>query len=546
MLHAFMQIVHLEPDEEAEIVTAIQTSAGLGATYLVLLMLATIIATFGLIGNSTATVIGAMIVAPLMGPILGIALGLVRGHLDDFRRALLAEGVGVALCLGTSGLLSVLTGAGLDFSQSEIIGRTHPTLIDLAIGFSAGLAGAYCTVNRKVGGSIAGVAIAVSLVPPLCVSGLCLGQGLWAPSLGAFVLFAANFLTIQLAATIVFALSGLGHWENFRQQKGLFRAFLMNLALLLLTGLFLADQLQKLLEERRADKVSRRVIEAQFARLPGAALDALDARLDGNKLRLEVRARAPEEIGVKFAAELERELEDQLSYDVELRIGTALATYVTPAGRIFAPVSPLPDPAAQLLADSRWAVAQGLSHFPGVELTNLSQRQVTSDGQSLFLSVRSPYVFDSRQVARLQELCRDYLARRQPEHRQLSLTVRTSLSQDYTAQGLQEVFVPGDESRLESERRIRAWLESAVARQPQLLLQELQVSLQETEAGAFTTVRARVLSPRPLESGTLAAWRKELQTLLEVPVELSIRVDLGYLVELQGEAAGTARGSLAF
>ena len=523
----------IDPADEPEIVLAIQSSAGVGTTYLTLLILSSVIATFGLLSNSTATVIGAMIVAPLMGPILGLALGLVQGDIKGFRDAFVAESLGVILCLATATFIVWLVGAThVDFAQSEILGRTRPTLLDLAIGFSAGLAGAYATVNRKISASIAGVAIAVALVPPLCVSGLCLGAGLLRQSAGAFVLFAANFLTIQLAATIVFAVSGLGHWRSLRNEHRLLQALLLNMVLLVVTGWFLAGQLNFLFAERRADRISREVISLAFSRISGANLDSLRVQLDGSTLRLDLLARAPEEMTVVFAQKLKKELESRLDYRVDLRIATALASYVTPDGRLFVPEKPAPDPNDVLVEDTQWALQKALKDFPGVELTGFRQVEVTPLSQRLFVTVRSSYLFDAILVARLQAAVIQRLEERQPGPKAVRLTVRTSLIQDFTVDGLQDVVIersptPEEVRRLDFERRAQVILRRGIERIKEARLVELRVDLQPILDGETLAIAVRIQSLRPVPRANIESWRKALQSQLKNPIELSITNDLG-------------------
>lgn len=428
----------VDPSEEPLILESIQSSAYVTTTYLVLIVLSSMIASFGLLSNSAATVIGAMIVAPLMGPILGIAVGLVRGDRQIFWKALLAELLGVGLCLLTGMLISRLVGpSDVDFNQSEIASRTHPTLFDMAIGFSAGLAGAYATTNRKISASIAGVAIAVALVPPLCVSGLCLGAGQHEPALGAFVLFGSNFLTIQLAANVVFTLVGLGKLKEFREEHHLLQAFVVNLALLGLTGWFLAQQLQIEVTQRRITRIARAVVESEFSRVSGAHLDSLQSTLKGKVLRLDLLARAPEELSVAFASQLAKTLEQKTDLKVDLRIGTALASYVTPTGRLFEVDQATPAPSDLLQEQTRWALQQALLKFKGVNLLSFHQLSATLHGQDLFVSVQSPYTIGAAQVSRLQRETLSALRTRAPGQSKILLTVRTTLVQDYTAAGLQ-------------------------------------------------------------------------------------------------------------
>lgn len=525
----------LPVEAQPEIVESIHAAAGLGFSYLVLLLLSTLIATFGLLSNSTATVIGAMIVAPLMGPILGIALSLVQGDLPAFRRALIAEVVGVVLCLLTAVTIAKLLGpAQVDLTQSEIVGRTHPTLLDLAIGFAAGLAGAFATVNRKISASIAGVAIAVALVPPLCVSGLSLGSGQWDSGLGAFVLFLANYLTIQLAASFVFGLAGLGHWENLRRERPLLRAFLVNLLLLTGTGYFLTRQLANLVAERRAEQVTRRVALAELGRLTGASLDDLKVRLVKQKVEVELLVRAPEEVGVSTALSLQKTLQQQLGYPVQLRIGTARASYVTPQGRLFIPEKAAPSDQQLLEVETQRALGSAVEGFPGVELTSLRQLSQDAEGQSLFVFLRSPYLFDARLVAQLQSLALEKLQTRRPEQKQLKLTVRTSLVQDYTADGMQNTPVDLPQSQEEQiqqewERRIALKLAELDARE----VLEVHSSADQAEGqppGLNVDIKMR--SSKPLAVKQVQQWKSALVKELGVPIHLGVQVELGQSFQL--------------
>ncbi len=509
---------------QAEIVEAVHSSAGLGTSYLILLVLSTLIATFGLLSNSTATVIGAMIVAPLMGPILGIALSLVQGDLPSFRRSLTAEVVGVVLCLACAMAIARLLGpAQVDLTQSEIVGRTHPTLLDLAIGFAAGLAGAFATVNRKISASIAGVAIAVALVPPLCVSGLSLGSGQWDSGLGAFMLFLANFLTIQLAASIVFGMAGLGRWENFRRERSLLRAFVFNLLLLLATSYFLARQLHTLVEERKAEQVTRRIALRELSRLNGASLDGLQIRLIKKKLEVELLARAPEEIGVATARSLQKTLQQQLGYPVQLRIATARASYVSPEGHLFVAEKAGPTSQEVLDTETQLALKAALEGFPGVELTSLRQLSQEPDGQKIFVLLRSPYLFDARLVAQLQAETLEKLQARRPEQKQIELTVRTSLVQDYTAEGLQTTSIDlplGEEEERQREFERRVALRLLQMNPPEIL----QVHSSSNDKGLNVDLKVR--SSKPLAAKQVQAWKAALEGELKTPVNLGVEVEL--------------------
>lgn len=179
--------------------------------FVVLLTTAAVIATYGVLSDSDPAVIGAMIIAPLMVPIQALAAGVVSGAA---RRALVAAAIvigGIALVL-TVAMLIAAAFRDLDFAlqNAQVTSRTSPALTDLAIAAAAGTAGGFALVRADVAGSLPGVAIAVSLVPPLCVCGAALAGGDTHSALGAFLLFAVNMVAIVIAVGGVLLISGYG------------------------------------------------------------------------------------------------------------------------------------------------------------------------------------------------------------------------------------------------------------------------------------------------------------------------------------------------
>ena len=199
--------------------------------FFVLLLCAAVIATLGLISNSTAVVIGAMIVAPLMDPILSLAFALSISNNKLAKRSLMTVVIGVIAVIATAALLSLL----LDVSEvnREMTSRTAPNLIDLGVAVAAAVAGSFSMTRERLSNSLAGVAIAVALVPPLCVCGIGLsmgnevvavfGRGTVAGltnqiSEGSFLLFVVNLIGITVASLFIFLVQRYGSvvqcWRN--------------------------------------------------------------------------------------------------------------------------------------------------------------------------------------------------------------------------------------------------------------------------------------------------------------------------------------------
>lgn len=250
-----------------------------------MLALSAVIASAGVLADSTATVIGAMIIAPLATPIMGIALGVAKGSWATglgaawfvLRGAILVVGVGVLFSLALPGSFDLL-------GNSQISSRTSPGFLDLVAAIATGFAGAIALARRDVATVLPGVAIAISLVPPLAVVGVCLGQGAVGLALGALLLFVSNLLALVLAGTLVFA--AVGHTAQ-RRDRSRRRAYLAIGLLLLLVGLPLgantaATYLLSVLTQR-----VQTVAEEWLAQTPGASVAGVD--FVSNKIYVDVQ-----------------------------------------------------------------------------------------------------------------------------------------------------------------------------------------------------------------------------------------------------------------
>ncbi|MFR9673574.1 DUF389 domain-containing protein [Streptomyces sp. TR06-5] len=168
-----------------------------------MLTLSSFIAAGGVITDSTATVIGAMIIAPLSTPIMGIAVESVQRRRTG---SVLTVLLGSLLVVAVGALFSVAVPPDYDLlSNSQVASRTSPGLMDLVAAMATGLAGAVALARRDVSAVLPGVAIAISLVPPLVVAGVCLGHGSGWLALGALVLFLSNLFALVFGGMVIFA-----------------------------------------------------------------------------------------------------------------------------------------------------------------------------------------------------------------------------------------------------------------------------------------------------------------------------------------------------
>jgi uncharacterized hydrophobic protein (TIGR00271 family) len=221
--------INAEVDHPA-VVRRVAEEAGWTPRFAFMVIMSAAIAELGLLQSSPAVVIGAMLISPLMSPIMGLGFGLALFDFPSLKRSLAALGIAVPLAVGFTVLIVLCS--PLKSATPEILARTRPNLFDLVVALFSALAGTFALIRGK-GDTIVGVAIATALMPPLATVGFGLATGNAAIAGGAFALFATNFVTIALSATIMARLYGFGHYLSSQQswlQTGLLVAVFVVMA----------------------------------------------------------------------------------------------------------------------------------------------------------------------------------------------------------------------------------------------------------------------------------------------------------------------------
>ena len=184
------------------------------SSFFLRLVIAAIIATAGVAADSATTIIGAMLVAPLMSPMLGtalaIAVGSTRQAFSTFALTLLGMAIAVIVAIGVTAIIPV----DVDMStNSQVLARTSPRLVDLIIALASGFVAALASIRSDIPDAVPGIAISASIVPPLCVVGAALYEGVVDAALGAFLLFVTNYIAIQITGAAVYLVAGVGTRE---------------------------------------------------------------------------------------------------------------------------------------------------------------------------------------------------------------------------------------------------------------------------------------------------------------------------------------------
>jgi len=264
-LRKVLQIVYnlfptLSQEDQLEVREDLISDAEPGQDYFVLIVLSSIIAALGLLLNSPAVVIGAMLVAPLMSPILAFSLAIVLGEVRLLRTSLESVFKGVMATI----IVSILVGliSPLKEMTPEILARIQPTLLDLFIAMASGMAGAYALSRKEVSAALPGVAIAAALAPPLSVVGLGIAFGNMQAAGGALLLFITNIITISLAGVIIFTLLGI-HPLNLQPEvrKRVRRGITGMVLLVVLITIPLAIIMNGILRTSRQDQAIQTVLE---------------------------------------------------------------------------------------------------------------------------------------------------------------------------------------------------------------------------------------------------------------------------------------------
>lgn len=287
----FDRVPQLEREERVSLVERVQSSSRWDFDFTALMCLSTLIAALGLVLNSAAVVIGAMLVAPLMTPLVGAGLSLVQGNLLLAKTAVRSVAKGFVLAFFIALVLGfVLRLVTVELKPTaEMKARTAPSVIDLVVAFVSGMAAAYAIGRPNLTSALPGVAIAAALVPPIATAGMYASLGEWSMSYGALLLFFTNIVAIVLATAFSLWLVGVRDSHQFgTAQKWRMRAIV--LLGIVMVGLAVYESWP------RVPKVLRTEFETKV--------------LEANAVLRDIQ-REPRTKPVRFVVEVESEQADQ-------------------------------------------------------------------------------------------------------------------------------------------------------------------------------------------------------------------------------------------
>lgn len=302
---------HATTEEFKWLFSILRQNAKASSSYIVLMALSTIIATLGLFGNSSPVIIGAMILAPLMAPIVSLSMGVLRQDNNLMQESI--QTIGIGLLVGYFFAILITWFSPLDFMNDEIIARTRPNLLDLGVAAGSGIAGAYAHAKKEIAKTLAGVAIAVALVPPLAVSGIGVGWADWEVFWGALLLLGTNLAGMVLSGALTFLFLGFSPFRLAR--KGL-------LISMLFVGLISAPLALGFTRMVKENKIIQRLSGKEIAN--GIMRDVKVLQM--NPVRLSITLVSENPLDIEEVRQIKEEIIEMLGEEVhiELMVGIRL------------------------------------------------------------------------------------------------------------------------------------------------------------------------------------------------------------------------------
>ena len=334
------QPIRLNISQRTESYVRIRRGARPSIDFYVLIGLAAGIAALGLLANSAAVVIGAMLVAPLMSPIAGSGLAIVLGDTRFLRLTFGAILWGALLALFMGFLVGLIPLR--EPLTPEVLARTQPTLLDVGVAILSGMAVAYALCRTEATAALPGVAIAAALVPPLASAGISLANGFFTEFGGALLLFVTNFVAISSASALVFLVLGFRPTRAQKKRQAIRdRTIQIAVVFLILISALVALTTYQLAQETAEEDHIEEVADAGVTQVVGAALaDITIGDLNNPILILDLEVRSPVTIPHQRVVNLQEYIGTELQREVAITLTVIRTTELDP----FAPPPPITTP----------------------------------------------------------------------------------------------------------------------------------------------------------------------------------------------------------
>ncbi|MEA5077150.1 MAG: DUF389 domain-containing protein [Anaerolineaceae bacterium] len=301
--------------------------------FYLLVILSCSIATLGLITDSPAVIIGAMLLAPLMSPIIGIGLSSITGDDHMLRSSVLTLLIGAGIAIVLSFFMTLvnhfLPFVALQELPGEVLARMRPTPIDLLIALAGGLAASYALTRPNLSTALPGVAIATALMPPLCTIGIGIAMYRWDVAGGATLLFLTNMVTIAFAAAAVFFLRGFSTKKTLSDQK-IPRNLIVSLSLVIILLIPLTYYSVKFFNEATENRKINSVVVEEVNKFNNSELVDLTVGRTNETLNMVITIRTSKALSYEEVVALQQTIVNGLDKPVSLKVEQVIAEELDP------------------------------------------------------------------------------------------------------------------------------------------------------------------------------------------------------------------------
>jgi uncharacterized hydrophobic protein (TIGR00271 family) len=338
------RLIHpLSAAERKEIIAEIAPTASPGFDYLLLVVLSCSIATLGLVTNSAAVIIGAMLLAPLMSPIIAIGLASIVGDDRLIKNAASALLQGALLAILLSFIMTYvnrfLPFVALQELPGEVLARTRPSPIDLVIALSGGMAAAYAMTRPNLSAALPGVAIATALMPPLCTIGVGMALDRWDVAGGALLLFVTNAIAIAFASALIFFLRGFSV-EARRAGQRLPRSLVLSATLVAVLLVPLSYYSIKFFQDASENRLINTVVSREVGKVNSAQLVDMQVVHQDGSLDMVITIRTNSPLDYEEVVALQKAIVNGIKRPVSLTVDQVFTEQLNP----LVPPTPTPTP----------------------------------------------------------------------------------------------------------------------------------------------------------------------------------------------------------
>ncbi len=517
--------IHISPQRIDSVIDDIMAGSEPGIRFYLMVVVSTFIASIGLITNSTAVIIGAMLVAPLMTPIFGITLALLLGRPGLLGRALRAEVVGVLMAI----LIAVLFGSLPLEAQvtPEMLSRTEPNLLDLLVAVFAGFAGSYALVDERLSPSLPGVAIATAIVPPLANTGLCLSVQSYDGASGSFLLFLANFVSILLVAAVVFISAGMVPKLKWGMTWRFLKRFSLAFIGFVVIFTILTHAMMDIIAQRKLAHTIEATLKSELLHIYGATLEREIHQRGRDNINILATVRTAKVIHPGKVKKLENALSERINFPVELIVRSILATDVSALGSkvrvstqdldgrfLGGPVTKK-DAIIQI---SEQVLREKLSSLPSFHLVGVDYF-ITPRGPTVIAFIDNYRVLEANETSELERLIQkrinDSNIEAEDEITLVISSVNSSISDRYgPLLPVWSAYQGQSSGQKERKNKIERFVRAALEDLPDIYPVHFYFDMREKEWKVLVeTVGARILTPEELQ---------KIQDLLSKNMELPV------------------------